>query len=356
MKKLLSLLVFLLWMTPSVSWAQTPAETEKAQIEDARQSKMLESILEMGKEESDDSRYNNNVALIDTLESWSKTEPKYRPQLAMHYGNQSWFALFVEKFKEAENAGKRGLALDSSQSFIKTNIAHALLFQGKYDEAIKMYDAFVNDTSTNDINNNKATILKDLVELEMAAITHKDFQKIKEKYYTTVSIPGTPEGIDALPEVPLLSKKFYFYDKVNNRVRNTKDTLKSYRLNRLLIDSLEQWLYLDTAFQTHLTDAYLHQSAYSLVLKKFEEGENAARRGLKINSSLSVLKANLAHNLLFQGKYKAALKQYEDFVDGKPQSATTSNVDLIVQELDLLEKRGVWHSDTAKMKMTLQNR
>ena len=54
-------------------------------------------------------------------------------------GNQSYFAIFMKQYAEAEQLANEGLAVDSTQHFIYSNLAAAFLFQGKYAEAEKIY-------------------------------------------------------------------------------------------------------------------------------------------------------------------------------------------------------------------------
>ncbi len=57
-------------------------------------------------------------------------------------GAQSFYAIFAEQYAEAEQLAREGLAVDSTRHFIYTNLAASLLFQGKYDEAEKIYRQF----------------------------------------------------------------------------------------------------------------------------------------------------------------------------------------------------------------------
>ena len=107
-------------------------------------------------------------------------DTSYRKQLAQTCGNQSWYALFIKKFKEAEKAGRRGLELDASQVYIKTNIGHALLFQDKYDEALKVYQDYADDLQNRQDKTNVEVLIEDFDALEKAGITHPDIAKVKK--------------------------------------------------------------------------------------------------------------------------------------------------------------------------------
>lgn len=94
-------------------------------------------------------------------------------------GNYSWYALFARKFKEAELAATKAYDVDSTQVWIKTNLAHALLFQNRYIEAIQVYKEL--KPLKNEESKSYATIcLEDLEALEKQGITHKDVSRIRE--------------------------------------------------------------------------------------------------------------------------------------------------------------------------------
>ncbi len=97
--------------------------------------------------------------------------------LADSYGNMSFYLLFVKRFSEVESFVKKGLDIDSSQIWMKTNLAHAYLFLDRYDEAIKLYQELKNQ-----LYNNKtlgAAIIEDFEVLEKAGIYHQKIPEIK---------------------------------------------------------------------------------------------------------------------------------------------------------------------------------
>ena len=106
-------------------------------------------------------------------------------QLVNSYGNLSWFLLFDKSFVESEKYARAGLEFKSSENlkkefeWINSNLAAALLLQGKFNEAKRIYMNFKGkdfdvQESWNDI------FINDLDELEKAGITHKDVLKIRE--------------------------------------------------------------------------------------------------------------------------------------------------------------------------------
>ena len=77
----------------------------------------------------------------------------YGAMFATTLGSLSFNKLFLMKFAEAEQLAREGLETDSTQHWIASNLAAALLFQGKYTEAEKIYrqykselrDSFLDD-------------------------------------------------------------------------------------------------------------------------------------------------------------------------------------------------------------------
>ncbi|MCY7330392.1 MAG: hypothetical protein LH618_17715, partial [Saprospiraceae bacterium] len=56
-------------------------------------------------------------------------------QSVAQYGSVSWWAVFAQDYALAEKAGLRCLALDSTQTYVWTNIGHARWLAGKPKEA-----------------------------------------------------------------------------------------------------------------------------------------------------------------------------------------------------------------------------
>ncbi len=108
--------------------------------------------------------------------------------LAHAYGNLSWYLLFIKRFVDAEEAALAGLNIsgfdkpagfDKQTERIYSNLAAALLFQGKYEKAEKIYKQFI-DKPYNEEKLWNEVFIFDLDELEKAGITHPDVKKIKE--------------------------------------------------------------------------------------------------------------------------------------------------------------------------------
>jgi tetratricopeptide (TPR) repeat protein len=108
------------------------------------------------------------------------------PVIISSYGSLSWYYLFAREFQKAEESALNGINLahkhqmDSTALWINTNLAHALLFQGKYDEAKAIYLKYKDQPYPLEPEKTFGELfLKDLDELEKAGITHSDMTKIK---------------------------------------------------------------------------------------------------------------------------------------------------------------------------------
>jgi tetratricopeptide (TPR) repeat protein len=68
----------------------------------------------------------------------------YVKQYAQIYGLLGVCQLFAKNFPAAESATRKALQLDEKQRWVTSNLAHALLLQGNYDEAEKIYKSLRN--------------------------------------------------------------------------------------------------------------------------------------------------------------------------------------------------------------------
>ncbi len=108
-------------------------------------------------------------------------------ELGISYGNLAWLQLLEKQFANAEQSAREALnpqtfkkneGYDASVMWVgNANLALALLFQGKYGEAEKIYNALKDKPYEK--GTYKDTFLADLNELEKAGITHPDVVKIR---------------------------------------------------------------------------------------------------------------------------------------------------------------------------------
>ena len=107
--------------------------------------------------------------------SYLNNPEQYRAIYAETLGNQSFNCMFMSEFVKAEEYAYEGLKIDSSQTFIYSNLAASLLMQGKYSEAEKLYLEYKGEF--------KDAFLSDFEEFEKAGIIpqkcRKDVEKIK---------------------------------------------------------------------------------------------------------------------------------------------------------------------------------
>ena len=87
--------------------------------------------------------------------------------------------MFNRQFAEAEQAAAAGLAIDPEQEWIHTNLALGLLFQGKWEEAKRVYTSF-KGKAYNAQNTWVEIFRQDLEALEAAGITHPDVGKARK--------------------------------------------------------------------------------------------------------------------------------------------------------------------------------
>jgi thioredoxin-like negative regulator of GroEL len=117
------------------------------------------------------------VSVYEKLLKTYKGNKKDTTDLSNEYGSLAWYQLFAKQFAEAEQSARHGLALDASQEWINTNLASALLFQGKWEAAKAIY-MLLKDKPFNNATFKQA-FLEDLEAFEKVGITHADVTKIR---------------------------------------------------------------------------------------------------------------------------------------------------------------------------------
>jgi len=111
----------------------------------------------------------------------AKNNTRLNSELALNYSNIAYYLILTEKFEEAEVFVKKGIAIDSTQQLMQTNLAMAFLFQGKYEEAKKIYIELKDKEYPDDKTKTfKDIFLQDLADVEKEGIKHSDVAKIKK--------------------------------------------------------------------------------------------------------------------------------------------------------------------------------
>lgn len=88
--------------------------------------------------------------LLDIYRKLATTNSNiYSVKVASTLGNLSYNTILLKDFVKAEQLASEGLQTDSAQHWIATNLAAALLFQGKYDEAEVIYRQYKDELKDN---------------------------------------------------------------------------------------------------------------------------------------------------------------------------------------------------------------
>lgn len=114
-----------------------------------------------------------NLAL-EIRQHMAKSNPKaYSHHVATSLGNLSFNAIFLEKYPEAEQLARKGLELDSTQHWIASNLAAAILLQGRYAEAESIYRQYKDEL--------KDSFLNDFEQFKAAGVIPKEREEDVEK-------------------------------------------------------------------------------------------------------------------------------------------------------------------------------
>ena len=85
----------------------------------------------------------------------------------------AYMAIFTKRHAEAERLSREGLANDSTQHWIASNLAAALLFQGEYAEAEKIYRQYKDEL--------KEGFLDDFKQFAEAGVIPKKYEADVER-------------------------------------------------------------------------------------------------------------------------------------------------------------------------------
>jgi len=88
----------------------------------------------------------------------------------------------IKDYKQSAQSARKALKVDNTQTWINANLAHALLFQGRFSKAEKIYKDLSQPAKDN--NTYSKSLLEDLDELEKAGVIPEkrktDVEKIKK--------------------------------------------------------------------------------------------------------------------------------------------------------------------------------
>ena len=118
--------------------------------------------------------FKRNIPLLKTL--YQSDKSNYTELLNDIFVSQSFYSIFEKQYTEAEIYSKEALEVDSTKHVAYSNLAAALLFQGKYQEAEKIYRQYKSEL--------KEGFLSDFEEFSKAGVIPKnkeeDVEKIKQ--------------------------------------------------------------------------------------------------------------------------------------------------------------------------------
>ena len=118
--------------------------------------------------------YNYNTELLELRKNYYFAEPaNYKNDYSSTLVNQSFNANLLGKFKEGETYCLEALQVDSTKHIAYTNLAAALLFQGKIEEAEKIYRQYKLEF--------KDGFLDDFAEYERLQVIPKEYMADVER-------------------------------------------------------------------------------------------------------------------------------------------------------------------------------
>ena len=99
----------------------------------------------------------------------------FQKTLAYTYNSLAWRQLLTSRFAEAEASLLRGFELDPTNKYLSTNLAPALLFQGKTEAAMQEYEKWKDlPLGLNGLPFYRDAFLADFLEFENAGIIPED--------------------------------------------------------------------------------------------------------------------------------------------------------------------------------------
>ncbi len=141
-------------------------------------SSVYESLYDLDKGVSVKRRRDHLSKLVEEVYQKHRNNSEAKATLAGECGTIAWHLVLRRKFQESEKFALRGLEIDSSQEWIKINLAHAYLFQGKMKDAEGLYIVLKDKRQGGRIF--KDEVLKDFQELEKAGLSSTGMARIKE--------------------------------------------------------------------------------------------------------------------------------------------------------------------------------
>ena len=156
------------------------ADREAAQKQAAIEKEKIDPIgflQDKARQETDSVKlYNLLGILIDSFRHrWQQAPEDYASNLGEAYLERAWLGFFLKKFKQSEQDIRAGVTADSTNILIQTNLAPALLMQGKFNEAKEEYEKWKDKVlNVNGFDTYREAFLDDLNTFEEAGIIPKE--------------------------------------------------------------------------------------------------------------------------------------------------------------------------------------
>ncbi len=116
-------------------------------------------------------QYQLYTTLCDTLRRRAALDPTQKPALADALNSRAWTGFFLKKFEGVEADVREGLSLGTENKFLPTNLAPALLLQGKFEAAQAEYKKWKDQAfGEQGYETYRAAFLDDLATFEKAGI------------------------------------------------------------------------------------------------------------------------------------------------------------------------------------------
>ena len=135
----------------------------------------LQELIKLyNSEKNYEAAYNYNAELLKILKSDYLVNPeKFKNAYTVFLSSQSFYTNLLGKFKEGETYCLEALQVDSTKHIAYTNLAAALLFQGKIEEAEKIYRQYKAEF--------KDGFLDDFAEYERLQVIPKEYMADVER-------------------------------------------------------------------------------------------------------------------------------------------------------------------------------
>ena len=112
--------------------------------------------------------------MLPIIKGMYEREPeRNKEDYSITIGSHSFCCMFNKEFTKAEQYAREGIEVDPTQTFIYSNLASSLLFQGKYNDAEKIYKQYKTEL--------KDSFLSDFEQFEEAGIIPKKYKSDVEK-------------------------------------------------------------------------------------------------------------------------------------------------------------------------------